>query len=117
MTALSPKIYAQASKAAKLLKRVERKIRILRTLNWPPEIGEKFLAGGGEILPAPSYPKFDGAETFAALNSIKPLVGGEHPVLQWLNRTLNTLEHAANMLETLGTADFYICSKRWGCPR
>jgi len=117
MTALSPKIYAQASEAAKLLKQAERKIRVLRTLKWAPEIEADFLAGGGEVLPKPSYPKFDGAETRDALAKIKPLVSGEHPVLQWLSRTVTTLEHANNMLESIGTPDFYRHSKRlYGTP-
>ncbi len=117
MSGLSPKIYEQASRAAKLLKQAERKIRILRTLNWEPEIEAAFLASGCAGLPKPEYPKFDGEKTRAELAKIKPLVAGEHPVLQWLSRTANKLEHGANMLEAVGTPEFYSHSKRlYGTP-
>jgi len=117
MAALSPKIYEQASTAAKLLKQAERKIRILLTLNWAPEIEAGFLASGCAVLPEPVYPKFDGADTRATLAKIKPLAAGEHPVLQWLSRTVNKLEHGANMLDAVGTPDFYRHSKRlYGTP-
>ncbi len=117
MTALSPKIYAQASAAAKLLKQAERKIRVLRTLNWEPEIERKFLASGCEILPAPDYPKFDGAEVRTALAQVKSMVAGEHPVLEWLSRTGDKLELAVGMLEAVGTPGFYAHSKKlYGTP-
>ncbi|MBL4854774.1 MAG: DUF1704 domain-containing protein [Robiginitomaculum sp.] len=117
MTALSPKIYEQASAAAKLLKRAERKIRVLRTLNWDPEIERQFFKDGSKVLPVPTYPKFDGEEVRAALADIKSVLAGEHPVLQWLNRTANKLEHAANMLDAVGTPDFYSHSKQlYGTP-
>ena len=103
MTTLSPKIYAQASEAAKLLKQVERKIRILRTVAWEPEIGDTFLAGGCEVLPEVTYPEFDGVDIRAVLSKVDALTKGEHPVLQWLARVSDKLGLASAMLSGMGT--------------
>lgn len=117
MTTLSPKIYAQASEAAKLLKQAERKIRILRTVAWAPEIGDAFLAGGCETLPQVSYPEFDGTEIRAVLSKVDVLTKGEHPVLQWLARVSSKLALASAMLSGMGTPIFYKYSKRvYGTP-
>ena len=117
MTTLSPKTYKQASEAAKLLKQAERKIRILRTVVWAPEVGEAFLAGGCESLPQVSYPKFDGADIRGILSKVDALTKGEHPVLQWLARVSDKLALATSMLEGMGAPSFYEYSKRlYGTP-
>ncbi len=117
MALLSPKIYAQASEAAKLLKQAERKIRILRTLAWAPEIGDAFLAGGCATLPQVTYPEFDGTEIRTLLSRVDALTKGEHPVLQWLARVSKKLALASAMLEGMGTPAFYTYSKQiYGTP-
>jgi len=117
VVSLSPKIYAQASEAAKLLKQAERKIRILRTVAWAPEIGDAFLAGGCAALPQVTYPEFDGTDIRAVLSKANNLTKGEHPVLQWLARVSEKLALASAMLETVGTPAFYTYSKQiYGTP-
>ena len=117
MPALSPKIYQQASAAAKLLKQAERKIRILRTVAWAPEIGDQFLANGCEVLPDVSYPQFDGAPIREVLAKAARLSTGAHPVLKWLNRTAHKLELATHMLDGMGTPGFYKYSTQiYGTP-
>ncbi|MCF6221756.1 MAG: flavohemoglobin expression-modulating QEGLA motif protein [Robiginitomaculum sp.] len=117
MASLSPKIYKQARAAAKLLKQAERKIRILRTVAWAPEIGEGFLASGCQALPQVDYAKFDGAEIRDALSKVENLTKGEHPVLQWLARISDKLTLASAMLEGMGTPAFYTYSKQiYGTP-
>lgn len=117
MTALSLKIYGQATEAAQLLKQAERKIRILRTVVWPPKIGEAFLACGCQTLPQVTYPEFDGTDIRAVLTKVDVLTKGAHPVLQWLARVSDKLALASSMLEGMGTPAFYKYSKRiYGTP-
>lgn len=43
----------------RLLHQACKPIRILRALDWAPEVKEAFLAGGGRELPQVTYPSFD----------------------------------------------------------
>ena len=117
MNGLSPEIYEQALKVSALLRAAEKPVRILKTLSWHPSVKADFLAAHEQKMPAPEYPKFDAGPSLSYIADARKNLEGDHPVLQWLSRTADTLELAAHMMTHMGTASFYDFSKRiYGHP-
>ena len=117
MAKLNIKHYEKAVIAAGYIRAAEKHVRILRTISWEPEIGEKFIAQGAEALPKISYPKFDGSVVFENIQNARKHIAGDHSVFKWLGRICGKLELAAAMLENIGTPKFYTYSRQiYGSP-
>lgn len=112
MTHLSDKIYGNAVQAAQHLRQAEKPMRILRSIAWEPRVREDFFAANAQRLPQVNYPKFNLQESREHLDKARALLGGDHPVLAWLRRGADTFETTANMLENLGTQEFYTYSSQ-----
>ena len=110
MTHLSDKTYGNAVQAAQHLRQAEKPMRILRSIAWEPQVRENFFAAKAQKLPQVDYPKFGLQESREHLGMAKALLDGDHPVLAWLRRGADTFNTTANMLESLGTQDFYTYS-------
>ena len=58
-TTLSEREMERIGAVAGLLYSACKPLRILRSVAWPEEVKEAFLAGGGRELPQVTYPAFD----------------------------------------------------------
>ncbi len=102
--------HEHALEAAQYLLAAEKPIRILRSVSWSPSVRTDFFAKDAQKLPVVTYPKFDGQVSREYIQKARGLISGEHPVSSWLGRIADSLEIAANMLENMGTPEFYTYS-------
>jgi len=93
--------------AARLLRKAERPVRILRAVAWGPEVAEGFFAAGAKELPKVTYTPLDPTPVHEGVAAARVLVKGNSPVHVWLNRVADVVATGADMLATLGTPDFY----------
>jgi len=93
--------------------KVGRRIKVLKAIDWPLALEERFLDGwrrGQPELPAaPSQPKLLGDEIGALKELMRKLDRG-HPVGSWLYKTAWSYCVAASMLGGIGTREFTRCS-------
>lgn len=114
---LSKKSYENAVQTAAYIRAAEKPIRILRMLNWAPEVGQLFVMSRAAKIPEVHYPDFDGTTTRENLKKARDIGQGEHPVFEWLMRVADKLELAASMLENTGEPAFYEYSAQlYGTP-
>jgi uncharacterized protein (TIGR02421 family) len=96
--------------AARLLRKAERPLRVLRLLAWPPEVAERFFADGARELPRVRMRPTSSEPALELVSNARTLVRGLHgPAGQWLRRQATAIEGAARMLAVVGTPDFF----RW----
>src|ERR1700744_6451179 len=107
---LGPKEVERLSQAARLLRKAEKPVRILRAVAWPPEVAERFMAAGGRELPQVSYTPLDPTPIKEGVAAARALVDGTGPVHDWLRRIADVISTGADMLATLGTPDFHLHS-------
>lgn len=92
---------------------IGRRIRVLKAIDWPLALEERFLEGwrrGKPELPVPpSRPKVLGDE-ITALKALMGKIDRGHPVGNWLYKTAWSYHVAASMLAGIGTAEFTRCS-------
>ncbi|HSE13299.1 MAG TPA: flavohemoglobin expression-modulating QEGLA motif protein [Rudaea sp.] len=92
---------------------IGRRIRVLKAIDWPLALEERFLEGwrrGQPELPAPpSQPKVL-ADEMAALKALMGQIDRGHPVGNWLYKTAWSYYVAASMLAGIGTPEFTRCS-------
>jgi hypothetical protein len=75
MTA-EPEEKERIQKIAGLLYTAARPLRILRSINWPPEVTEEFFAKGASQLPSVSYSPFDPKPTIEILREARRVFRG-----------------------------------------
>ncbi len=92
---------------AHLLYAASKPLRILRTLAWPPEVKEAFLAGGARSLPQVSYPPFDPTRSIEAVREARRLIVPVTTIDLWLDRQATAIEVGARMLAAAGTVGFF----------
>ena len=92
---------------------IGRRIRVLKAIDWPLALEERFLEGwrrGQPKLPEPgSQPKVHAAEMSALKDLMRKLDRG-HPVGNWLYKSAWSYHVAASMLAGIGTPEFTRCS-------
>ena len=92
---------------------IGRRIRVLKAIDWPLALEERFLDGwrrGQPELPAaPSEPKLL-TDEIAALKGLMRGIDRGHPVGNWLYKTAWSYHVAASMLAGIGTPEFTRCS-------
>src|SRR5262245_25978301 len=74
------------SQAAKLLRKAERGVRVLRTVAWSPEVAQRFFARGARELPEVVYDRPDPEPVLQDVAAAHALVDGDTPVHVWLCR-------------------------------
>lgn len=82
-------------------------IRILRSIDWPPEVKEAFLAGGATELPQVSYTPFDPTASIEAVREARRRIVPVTTIDLWLERQAQAVELGARMLAAVGTAGFF----------
>jgi len=92
---------------------IGRRIRVLKAIDWPLALEERFLEGwrrGQPSLPEPAaQPKVHAAEMTALKELMRKLDRG-HPVGNWLYKSAWSYHVAASMLAGIGTPEFTRCS-------
>jgi uncharacterized protein (TIGR02421 family) len=84
-----------------------RPLRILRTVDWGPEVKEAFLAAGGRELPQVTYRPFDPTLTIEAVREARRRIVPVTTIDLWLDRQAQAIELGARMLAAAGTPSFF----------
>lgn len=107
----------QVTEAAKLLRTVHKRLRILRMVAWSPETRERFFAQGQRTLPRVEYHGYDPTEDLECCAEACRLAPHDPVVGPWLRRQARALRLSARMLGTMGTPRFSQYSQRlYGRP-
>lgn len=92
---------------------IGRRIKVLKAIDWPLELEERFLAAwrrGSPELPSPPHQPRAHAEEIAALEALMQRIDRGHPIGHWLFKTAWSYYVAARMLANIGTPEFTRCS-------
>lgn len=95
------------------LAKVGRGIKVLKAIDWPLDLEERFLAGwrrGQPELPAPPTQPKVLVDEMATLQALMRGLDRGHPVGNWLYKTAWSYHVAALMLAGIGTSEFTRCS-------
>jgi uncharacterized protein (TIGR02421 family) len=98
----------------------QRPIRVLRAINWGPQVHDRFFRQGARELPRPEYPPlgFDLGAKLRELRDIKRQLRGRNPLEDLLRRKCDEFVALAQLLAARGTRRFYELSRRvYGDPR
>ncbi|MCM2334928.1 MAG: flavohemoglobin expression-modulating QEGLA motif protein [Anaeromyxobacteraceae bacterium] len=98
----------------------QRPIRVLRAINWGPQVHARFFKHGARELPRPEYPPlgFEPEAVAREFGRIKRRIRGRNPVEQLLRSKCEEYAALARMLGARGTRRFYELSRRlYGDPR
>jgi uncharacterized protein (TIGR02421 family) len=98
----------------------QRPIRLLRAINWAPQVHERFFKSGARELPRPEYAAlgFDPKAKIRELRGIRRQIRGHNPVEERLRRRCDEFILVVEMLAARGTRRFYELSRRiFGDPR
>jgi len=112
-------LLAVLKEASEVFRACSRKLKILSTISWGGELADEFFKNKESVLPQPKYNVDREAlkKITASLKDLSPKLKGEHPVLHWLTRTLDSYGLAAQLLGELETKQFYeISSQLYGSP-
>jgi uncharacterized protein (TIGR02421 family) len=105
---LDPALAAMVERDRELAS-IGRRIKVLKAIDWPLALEERFLEGwrrGQPRLPEPgSQPKVHAAEMSALKDLMRKLDRG-HPVGNWLYKSAWSYHVAASMLAGIGTPEF-----------
>ena len=98
----------------------QRPIRVLRAVNWGPQVHERFFRQGARELPRPEYAPlgFDAPAKVKEFREIKRALRGRNPVEELLRKKCDEFVLVVRMLAARGTKRFYELSRRvYGDPR
>jgi uncharacterized protein (TIGR02421 family) len=92
-----------------------RGVRLLSAVAWPSRVRDEFLAGwhrGQPSLPQVSYPRLDFADVHAELKSIHDAADPQHPLGDYLRRTVLSYQVSCDLLQCLGGSEVSLHSER-----
>jgi uncharacterized protein (TIGR02421 family) len=95
-----------------LLYQASRSIRVLRSIDWPPEVKAEFFTKGAKELPRVSYQPLDPAPAIAAVREARRAIVPVTTIDIWLERQADALERSARMLAAVGTNAFFEYSRQ-----
>jgi uncharacterized protein (TIGR02421 family) len=99
-------------KVAHLLYDGARRVRILRSIDWPATVKQGFFAKDARELPKISYPGFEAKPTVDIIREARRMIIPISPIDQWLERQANSIETGARMLAGIGTPVFFEHSRQ-----
>ncbi|MBM4317039.1 MAG: DUF1704 domain-containing protein [Deltaproteobacteria bacterium] len=103
------KLVLTLKEANEVFKGCAKKSKILAALSWSPEVVTEFFSKKESVLPKPVY-FVDKAEIKSLLEQLKalePKLQGEHPLLAWLRRTLESYQQGMSLLTAIETDRFF----------
>ncbi|HET7925374.1 MAG TPA: flavohemoglobin expression-modulating QEGLA motif protein [Rhodanobacteraceae bacterium] len=92
---------------------IGRRIKVLKAIDWPAELEERFLSGwrrGAPELPEPPTRAAPFDAEIAALDALMRRIDRGHPIGNWLFKSAWSYAVAARMLAGIGTPEFTRCS-------
>lgn len=98
----------------------QKPIRILKALNWSPQVHERFFRAGARELPRPTYAPldFDAKDKIREFQAIRASLRGRNALEGLLRRRCDEFINVVRMLESRGTKRFFTYSVRvYGQPR
>lgn len=110
-------LIATLKEASDVFKSCARKSKILAALAWRPEVVAEFFAKKESVLPNPTYliDKREILSLLEALKALEPKLQGEHPMLAWLRKTLESYQLGLSLLIAVETDRFFgISSAMYG---
>ena len=115
---MSEKRRVRIAELSRALMAAQTPIRVLRTLDWPQEVQQRFFAAGCRSLPEVTYAVRP--EVPAALQTLEDLARSLDPLdpaEAWLQATAESFAGAGRMLLAAGTRDFGRRSREvYGAP-
>jgi len=104
--------------AAKVLAAAVKPIKVLRAIDWPPELRIRFLEKKAAELPRPRYQAFDPSPTQELLREARSVRIDNTSVAEWVARQAEAIEGAALMLAGAGTPTFFTYGRKlYGEPK
>jgi len=103
--------------ASNVFKACAKKSKILAALAWKPEVVAEFFQKKESVFPKPIYTidKKEITDLLTALNGLEPKLKGDHPMLAWLRRTLESYQQGLSLLISVETDSFFeISSQMYG---
>ncbi len=114
---LPPLKPGQIHEVAQRLREAESSVRVLRSIAWPRSAREEFFARGAAELPRVEYPQFNATEVHRQVRAAVALIEGSSPPAEWLRRCAEALDNSADLVASVGTADFLKYGERlYGTP-
>src|SRR5207342_1769654 len=104
---------ADLAECDRALMSIGPKIKVLKAIDWPAELEQRFLASwqrGAPELPVPPAPAQALGDEVAALEALMRRIDRGHPIGHWLFKTAWSYAVAARMLTHAGTPEFTRCS-------
>jgi uncharacterized protein (TIGR02421 family) len=98
----------------------QKPIRVLRAINWGPQVHERFFKHGARELPRPEYSPlgFSPAAKVKELSGLRRQIRGKNAVEELLRRKCDEFVALTQLLAARGTKRFYELSRRiYGDPR
>ncbi|MGC3997841.1 MAG: flavohemoglobin expression-modulating QEGLA motif protein [Anaeromyxobacter sp.] len=98
----------------------QKPIRVLRAINWGPQVHARFFKAGARELPRPEYPPlgFEPEAKIKELRTLRRQIRGRNPVEELLRRKCDEFVLVTQLLAARGTRRFYELSRRiYGDPR
>jgi uncharacterized protein (TIGR02421 family) len=99
---------------------LQKPIKILKAINWPPQVHERFFAQGAAELPRVKYPPlpFDAHGRVKDFLALKRRLRGKNEVEELLRRKCDEFATVVRMLASRGTRRFFEHSSvLYGDPR
>ena len=112
MTKIVDREKQRIRKVAHLLHAGARRVRILRSIEWPAPVKQDFFSKDARELPVISYPGFEATPTIDIIREARRMIIPISPIDQWLERQANSIETGARMLAGIGTPVFFEHSRQ-----
>jgi hypothetical protein len=112
MTKIIEKEKQRIRKVAHLLYDGAKRVRILRSIDWPASVKQGFFAKGAKELPEISYPGFDAKPTIDIIREARRMIIPISTIDLWLERQSISIETGARMLAGVGTPVFFEHSRQ-----
>lgn len=97
----------RVTSVAEQLARAAKPLMVLRAIDWPADVKEKFLAAGARELPQVEYAPFDATRSLERVATARRRRTGHAGIDAWIQRHADAIEGTARMLQAVGTPDFY----------
>lgn len=93
--------------ASALLLNAEAQLPVLKSLAWDKSLAVEFFKKKEKWLPKPEYQKLDVSTVKQQIVHARIQIVGDSPVHSWLRRFADITELTADLLNSVGTSDFY----------
>jgi uncharacterized protein (TIGR02421 family) len=103
------KLVSTLKEASDVFKACAKKSKILAALSWKPEVITEFFQNKESVLPRPVYAidKKEISSLLQILKDLEPKIQGQHPMLSWLRKTLESYKQGMSLLLAIESDQFF----------